>query len=128
MILILGAAHAGKHETARQLYHISEFCDGQTAAFSDILQARAVSHFHLLVRRILAQGESPQDFTRRFLRENPDAVVLTNEIGCGIVPIEREERLWREECGICTRLLAAQADCVIRVVCGISTAIKGELP
>ena len=96
--------------------------------FSEVLTAPAVNNYHCLVRRLLAAGESPQDFTRRLIERNPEAVVLTDDIGSGIVPVDREERLWREECGICMRLLAAHAGTVIRVVCGIPQVLKGELP
>ena len=127
MVLIYGAAYAGKRDTAREYYGTDAFCDGAAAPFSDVLTAYAVINYHALVRRLLVVGESPQDFTRCLIETAP-AVVITDDIGSGIVPLEREERLWREECGICTRLLAGNAETVIRVVCGIPQVLKGELP
>ena len=128
MVLILGAAHAGKRDAARKLYTITEFADGGSCDLSQVMAETAICDYHVLVRRLLASGQSPQDFTKRYISENPNAIVLMNEIGCGIVPLEREERIWREECGICARMIAENADTVIRVVCGIPQAIKGELP
>ncbi len=56
------------------------------------------------------------------------AVVVCAEVGCGVVPMDRGERIWREQVGrACTRL-AADADAVVRLVCGLPQAIKGELP
>ena len=55
-------------------------------------------------------------------------VVLLREVGCGIVPIDDNERAWRERAGRLGCLLAAQAEIVVRVTCGIGRVIKGELP
>ena len=128
MVLVLGAAHAGKREAARKLYNVTEFESGESCECSQAMAASAVCDYHVLVRRLLHAGESPQDFTKRYISAHSDGIILMNEIGCGIVPLEREERIWREECGICARIIAENANTVIRVICGIPQAIKGELP
>lgn len=33
------------------------------------------------------------------LKKNPNAVITCDEIGCGIVPIDKTDRLWREMSG-----------------------------
>ena len=54
--------------------------------------------------------------------------VLCCEVGSGVIPIDYETRLGREAVGrLCVRL-AQRAECVVRMVCGIPTVIKGELP
>ena len=128
MTLILGAAHAGKRDAARKLYGITAFAEGSTCSFAQAEDAPAVRDYQLLVRRLLEAGESPQDFTKRYLSRHPEGLILMDEIGSGIVPLAREELIWREEAGLCARLLAEHADTVIRVVCGIPQAIKGALP
>ena len=50
------------------------------------------------------------------------------EVGSGIVPADREEREWRDRSGALARELARRADVVVRMVCGIPVALKGELP
>ena len=128
MVLILGARYAGKRDAARNFYPVQEFCDGQTAAYAALLNAEAVTNYHLLIRRLLTDGKSPEDFTNRFISANPDALVIMDEVGAGIVPMQREERVWREKCGICSRIIAENSRCVIRVICGIPQVLKGELP
>ena len=60
------------------------------------------------------------------LQKNPEICIVTNELGYGVVPIEPFDRKWREKTGrICTEL-AAKADSVTRVVCGIGILLKGE--
>ena len=59
------------------------------------------------------------------LKRNPNAVITCDEIGCGIVPIDKTDRLWREMSGDACQYLAARAVKVCRVVCGIPMALKG---
>ena len=56
------------------------------------------------------------------------SLILIDEIGSGIIPMEKTERIWREKVGRAGCILAEHADTVIRVICGIPLALKGELP
>ena len=51
-------------------------------------------------------------------------VIICDEIGCGLVPIEKNEREHREKIGRCCIRLAQNAEKVVRVYCGIGTYIK----
>lgn len=55
-------------------------------------------------------------------------VVTATEVGGGIVPIDPVERARREAAGRLACLLAARADCVVQMFCGLPTILKGELP
>ena len=55
-------------------------------------------------------------------------VVVCNEVGCGVVPVDAEERRWRDDVGRACARLAAEASAVVRVSCGVPQAIKGVLP
>ena len=51
-------------------------------------------------------------------------VVVCCEVGLGVVPLDADERAWRERVGrVCTRL-AAESDEVVRMVCGIPVKLK----
>ena len=113
MILITGGAAQGKKEYARRT-----FGDGRKIIFA----------YQDTVRELLRAGEDPQAYTEELLRTQPDIVIIMDEVGCGIVPMEKEDRIWRDACGRCGCRIAAQADTVVRMICGIPTAIKGELP
>jgi len=54
-------------------------------------------------------------------------IFVTNEIGMGIVPEDKHTRLYRDLLGRCNQTIAAEADAVVLVMCGIATFIKGEL-
>ena len=60
------------------------------------------------------------------LAANPDLILICDEVGCGVVPARPEEREWREKVGrLCCRL-AARAERVERIFCGLPMVLKGE--
>ena len=56
--------------------------------------------------------------------EIPDAIVICDELGCGVVPMDYEDRAWRERTGRLLSDLAANASRVDRVFCGIPMRLK----
>jgi alpha-ribazole phosphatase len=57
-------------------------------------------------------------------RQNPDLILICDEVGNGIVPVEKSERDYRECVGRVLCMLAKEADSVERVQCGIPHRIK----
>lgn len=127
MILVTGGAYQNKKQAACRLFDVeeSDFLDGGSCDFQAIFSCRALENFHLYVRRYLKAGKDPAELTAE-LKNNPQLLIVTDEIGYGVVPIEKEERYWREQTGRICCTLAVQAETVVRVVAGIPTVIKGE--
>ena len=64
------------------------------------------------------------DLAEKLIHGNPAVILVTDEIGYGIVPVDRMEREYREQTGrVCTEL-AAYSEKVYRVMCGIGQVIK----
>ena len=85
------------------------------------------NHFHLFVKARLAEGMDVQnlrEFVLGILEECPNVIIISDEIGNGIVPMVKEERLWREETGRLLCKIAEHAENVERVICGIPVKIK----
>ena len=75
------------------------------------------------------KGESdPMPALQALLKRNPEVVILCDEVGCGVVPMEKKERDWRERVGRTCCVLAEQAERVERLFCGIPTVLKGDGP
>lgn len=55
-------------------------------------------------------------------------VVVTNEVGAGIVPENKLARRFREAQGRLNQRLAAQADLAVMVIAGLPMVLKGTLP
>lgn len=112
MVLVVGGACQGKGAYARE--HFPGEC-------------RILSGYHETVRRQLEEGKDPAEEARRLLEE-PGAeklVILCDEVGYGLVPVDAFERRWREQVGRTCCFLASRAERVIRVVCGIGVPVKG---
>lgn len=124
MKFVTGGAHQGKREYAEKLYPSAEWTDGAACSLSELLSCEAVDHFHLFVRRWIRNGRTTQELTRVILDRNRDLIIVCDEIGCGLVPMDAFERKYREDTGrICTELVK-YADEVYRVVCGVGMKMK----
>ena len=81
--------------------------------------------FHETVREAVLNGDrDPGAFARDFIREHPDAVVVSDEVGAGVVPVSARDRAYREAVGRVLCLIAREAEQVTRCVCGIGVRIK----
>ena len=54
-------------------------------------------------------------------------ILIATEVGGGVVPMDNKQRADREAAGRLACLLAARAECVVQMFCGIPTVLKGEL-
>ncbi|WP_432646707.1 bifunctional adenosylcobinamide kinase/adenosylcobinamide-phosphate guanylyltransferase [Mitsuokella sp.] len=60
----------------------------------------------------------------KMLPEQVTVVFVTNEVGAGIVPENKLARFYRDLAGLANQQLAAAADAVYAVLCGIPLRIK----
>ncbi len=124
MKMIIGGAFQGKKKFAQDNYPLTKWIDGMHCSGEEILTAQGVIHFHEYIRRILKDGEDPIIFAGKLMQENPNLILVTNELGYGVVPIDAFDRAYREATGRVCSVLAQHSDEVYRVVCGIGQRIK----
>lgn len=119
MNLITGGAYQGKLDYARETFGLAEadicLCTADTLPVSE---CRCWYHYEQYVLGCVRRGEKPQPPT------HPDAVVIVDDIFCGVVPMEAEIRLWREETGRALTALSREADTVTRIFCGLPMRLK----
>lgn len=104
MLFITGPLYSGKRTFAKKL--------GGACCFEVQKQAETTEDLEALAK---------------ILSEKYDIITAT-EVGGGVVPVDATERENREKAGRLACLLAARADCVVQMFCGIPTVLKGELP
>ena len=116
MELVIGGAFQGKLTWALQHYGLTmdDVCD--LAAAPPAAGKKCYCHLEALSRR-------EADLTP-YLPLLQDAVVICREVSGGIVPMDGQERAWRERHGILMQELAARADHVTRVFCGLTEVLK----
>lgn len=129
------------------------WCDGDGADWDTFMKERYGWNFHLFIRRAMLgevekvpQGlwpvldvgqekkergwtweklEGPALFlVESLMAANPDRILVTDDIGYGIVPADCFERIYREETGRICCQAAARAEQVWRVCCGLGQRIK----
>lgn len=132
MELIIGGRFQGKLDFVLRKYG-ADRCAVTDGALPDRERLdRAVStgrvividRLNVWIRDRLSAGGDPEGELRTFLNDVPDAVVICDEIGNGIVPADRFEREYRERTGRILVDLAQKAGGVVRVICGIGQKIK----
>ena len=117
VILLVGAVGSGKRTFARgRLGVLADAVDDAVLG-----QGSAVARAQELVR------DPATDLTRLADALAGRSVVMVDQVGYGVVPIDPDERAWRERAGRLSCELALRADTVVRLVCGCPQVIKGEL-
>lgn len=81
-------------------------------------------HFHIWIKNELAEGNHPEVKLEELMRQFPDCIIVSDEIGNGIVPMDAFDREYRDRLGRILISLAKEADEVVRVICGIGQKIK----
>lgn len=127
MKMIIGGAYQGKRAYAEKAYQISIWAEGEDCGQEELFSCRGIADFHLYLHRLLQEGKEQyvrEQLVKELSKKNPELVIVTNELGYGIVPVDPFDRNWREVTGrVCTEL-AFCAEEVIRVVCGIPVILK----
>ncbi|MCL2750295.1 MAG: bifunctional adenosylcobinamide kinase/adenosylcobinamide-phosphate guanylyltransferase [Coriobacteriia bacterium] len=117
MILIIGGIGSGKRSFVMQ-----ELGYAEADISADPLDSSPV--LYGLQNLIRKKGALSDELKAQLLNKK---VVICDEMGSGVVPLDEQERNWRDEVGRAQVSLAAEASMVIRLVCGIPQIIKGEL-
>ena len=82
-----------------------------------------------LTNRMLAEADVDAEIARledALARRTGAAVLVSNEVGCGIVPDNALARRFRDAQGRLNQRLAARADRVVLVVAGLPLVVKGS--
>ncbi len=108
MKLYVGGAWQGQDELARQ----------------ENPGAEILEDFQEVIREAVSRGEDPRAFAETVCAEHPNAVIVANEVGAGVVPIAAADRAFREAVGRALCVIARHSVSVVRVTCGIGVRIK----
>lgn len=113
LIMIVGGAAQGKLRFAREKLGVTAWSDGAIGTENCL---------YGLHRAIRAGAEMSS--LEEWLAAHPDGVVICDEVGCGVTPLERADRDWRERVGRICCHLTERAEAVYRVCCGRGVRIK----
>lgn len=117
MTLIIGGAGQGKLTYALSQLHLN----GDGVSRDPEVPAPIVAGLEEWLRNC----SEPWPVLERLLLENPNVTILCREVGCGVSPMNGNDRIWRERVGRVCCELAKRASHVIRVCCGLPMILKG---
>lgn len=86
-----------------------------------------INHLHMWVKDLLREGMEESEVQSTILSwvaTHPNTILICDELGNGIVPLEKMERIWREQTGRLMIELAKQAERVERILCGLGQRLK----
>lgn len=127
MNLVIGGYAQGKLQYVLQKYQLEENVVWDAALPDEkemLSEIIVVNHLHQWVRSRLLDGGCPEEEVQSFVNRCGDCIIICDEIGNGIVPMEAFERKYRERTGRMLIQLAREAEEVERVICGIGQRIK----
>lgn len=123
MILVIGGAYQGK-----EAYVQNQLLREESLSETEYV---IVNAYHLKIREQMKADEEPLEAAKALLKavegqpqSGKTLVVICDEVGCGVVPMDAFERAWREKVGRVCCYFAKEAEQVIRVVCGMGNRIK----
>ena len=107
--------YIGGYKQGKLKYVLTKYPDAENRVYNDL---------HLWIREMLQEGQDAESEVIRYIEENPDCILICDEIGNGIVPVDAFERMYREQVGRILIEVAKRADRVERVICGLGQRIK----
>ena len=132
MKLIIGGYSQGKLAFAKEKYALSDECIFEDELPSKEEKEKLVSenktivihNLHKWIRKRIKEGKRAEEEIASFVNSYPNVIIICDEIGNGIVPMDPFERVYRERTGRILIDLAKEAEEVWRVVCSLGQKIK----
>jgi len=124
VILIFGGAYNGKLEFVKEKYQLSKddiyFCTNQTLQFNK----KVLCGLHIFTRNCVVNNINSLEILENNITFLKDKIIICDEINSGIVPMEKMDRVWREETGRALQFLTKQSSSVHRVFFGLQEQLK----
>lgn len=125
MELIIGGAYQGKTEFSKEKFGFSDedICICEKDGKIDF-NKKCISHIERYSFWCVEHGVEPSEHFFKHAKNFEHGVVISDDISCGVVPIDKTERAWREANGRLLIKIAEKSEHVTRVFCKIPTELK----
>lgn len=128
MIFVVGGSYNNKLNFVLEKYKLKHEDVYNGEMDTPYKGERIVYNFHEIVKRMLREKKYNDEILQfvKTLLKREDLIIISDEVGYGIVPISKEDRYFREMNGRISCYIAKEAREVYRVMYGIGKKIKGE--
>lgn len=125
MELIIGGAYQGKTEYAKSAFGFNDedICTCERDGQIDF-DKKCISHIERFSFWCVEHGIEPIDYFLEHAKAEIDYIVISDDISCGVVPIDKTERAWREANGRMLIRLSKESEHVTRIFCGLAQRLK----
>ncbi len=86
---------------------------------------KVIYKFNDIIKKWHDEGLNPEEHILNVLECLKDKIIVIDQTGCGVVPVDEKERVLREITGRTCCILAKAADEVYNVMFGLGVKIKG---
>lgn len=125
MILIIGGAYQGKLAYAMTAYSLTPEQVFSCADAPEIdFSAPCINQLHRFTLACVRQGVDPVAYFQAHSPQWQNSILICRDISCGVVPMEAENRAWREANGRLCQYLSKHAAQVSRIFCGLEQRLK----
>ena len=107
----------GKFNTIEETYNLHKLIDDDKTYLIDCLSMWIFNHMEMDIDKI-------EKKIKKLLRTKANIVFVLNDVGQGVIPLDKETRRFVDLSGIVGQMVAKYCDEVIRVEYGIETKIK----
>lgn len=125
MELIIGGAYQGKTAFAKENFGLSDgdvfICKKDSAPD---FGRKCITHLEKFSFWCVEHGFEPAEYFFEHAENISDKILVSDDISCGVVPIDKTERAWREANGRLLIKLSKEAEHVTRIFCGLSQRLK----
>ncbi len=108
MRLVIGGAYQGKKDFVSENF-----------ANADVFE-----DMHLFALDLIKKDIDVQEYFKTNIKDFENKTIICDDISCGLVPIDKTERKWREDLGRTLVFITKNCDEVYRVFAGIGTRLK----
>ena len=139
MRLYIGGKAQGKTEYVRKLYQEALICDENNfqSVLGDMIESTGGdknccdliiwNHFHLCIMKLITEGIDDINicnYVNHITRTIKNIIIISDEIGNGIVPMDAVMRDYREIVGRLLIDIAKESESVERIICQIPMKLK----
>ena len=90
----------------------------------DLSMVRIINNFHLFIKKYTDTADDIYKFMDRLYTTNENVIIICSQVGGGVIPIDADEREWRELVGRVMCSAMKRAVHAERIICGMGQVLK----
>ena len=127
IVMVIDCAQSDYQKTLQSIDNKIKNENADVNNIANVNDIVIINHLHMWVKDLLREGMEESEVQSTILSwvsTHPNTILICDELGNGIVPLEKMDRIWREQTGRLMIELAKQAERVERILCGLGQRLK----